>query len=192
MDLAQGIADHAGGVEHIGCAQKAGLLLGFIGRLEQINDCLGNPEVSRRHQDQHAVVEVLESGHFPKGIDLIDTGVGPRVRQHHETGVDQQADAVSHAEIVPYCRRRADLGRNRSNELPEIERGGPSRTSSGYRGRRCRGEARAAATLRCEVLTQRLGGGHAGIAGEAGGIVCEQSAGDLGCAPAARGQLRNT
>ena len=80
----------------------------FVRRLEQVDHRLGDAEITRGHQHQHAVVSVLEGGHFPKGIDLIDAGVGARIRQHHKTGVDQQADAISHGEIVPYCCCRAD------------------------------------------------------------------------------------
>ncbi len=64
-------------------------------------------EIAGRQQHQHAVVRLLKGRHFAKRVDLIDTGVGPRIGQHHEPGVDQQADAVSHGAKF-YLRRRDD------------------------------------------------------------------------------------
>ena len=100
MDLAQRIADHARRIEHVGCARK--MRVGCIGSpsggsCSRLTTAWVMREIARRHQHQHAVVGALEGGHFAKGVDLIDAGVGPRIGQHHEPGVDQQADAVSHA-----------------------------------------------------------------------------------------------
>jgi hypothetical protein len=109
VDVAQGIAHDARGAEHVGGAEDGRGLRGILGRLaKQIDHRLGDREIARRQQHQRAVVQPLERRHLAERIDLIDAGVGPRIGQHHETGVDQQADAVSHgAKFYSSRRNRA-------------------------------------------------------------------------------------
>jgi hypothetical protein len=64
------------------------------GLVQEIHHGLGDGEIAGGQQHQHAIVGALERRHLAEGVDLIDAGVGPRVGQHHEAGVDQQADAV--------------------------------------------------------------------------------------------------
>ena len=98
MNLAQGIAHHARRIEHVRRAKyrAAGSRLRRASRASKLTTAWVIARLPADMQHQHPVVRPLERRHLAEGVDLIDTGVGPRIGQQHEPGVDQQADAVSH------------------------------------------------------------------------------------------------
>jgi EAL domain-containing protein (putative c-di-GMP-specific phosphodiesterase class I) len=104
MHLAQRIAHDACGVEHIVRPKDLGRCVGVLEILvEQVDDRLGDGQVARRQEHQHALVRALEGRHLAERVDLIDTGVSPGIGQQHQPGIDQQADTVGHAKILHHC-----------------------------------------------------------------------------------------
>jgi hypothetical protein len=82
VDLAQGVADDARGVEHVLGAKNACRLVRILGRfVEQIDHGLGDGEIAGGEKHQCAIAGALERGHLAERVDLIDAGVGPRVGQ---------------------------------------------------------------------------------------------------------------
>jgi hypothetical protein len=78
MDFAKGITDDARDAEHVLGGVDAGGLVGVLGLfMQEVHHRLGDGEVARGHEHQHPVVGALEGCHLAKGVDLIDTGVGP-------------------------------------------------------------------------------------------------------------------
>ena len=113
MHFAQRIAHHARGIEHVGALKRRVLSSGC--RRWPRSRLITAWVIARLPADISTSTRsrgVLERGHFAKRIDLIDAGVGSGVRQHHETGVDQHADAVSHggnSTQAPRLRRRTTV-----------------------------------------------------------------------------------
>ncbi|BBU68446.1 hypothetical protein ICHIJ1_23180 [Fluviibacter phosphoraccumulans] len=57
---------------------------------------LGDGQITGRHHHDDAVTRSFDQAHLTKGADLIDTGVGTRVRQKNKAGIEPQGYAISH------------------------------------------------------------------------------------------------
>src|SRR6185295_2837805 len=54
-------------------------------------------EIAGAQQHQHAIVGPLENGHLAKRSDIVHAGIRARIRRQHDSGVQQDADAIRHA-----------------------------------------------------------------------------------------------
>ena len=67
--------------------------------LQNLAHLLRDRQVARREHDHEAVARPLVDHHLAKGADLIQAGVGPRVGQEHQAGIELDAHAIGHAEL---------------------------------------------------------------------------------------------
>ncbi|MNV47799.1 hypothetical protein D3C71_1396760 [compost metagenome] len=100
MHMAHGGAQHAGGVEHaFGIPDRDGLA-GFavfdLFGLQDLAHGLGDRQVSGRQQHHEAVPRFFIDHHLSERADLIEAGVGTRVGQENQPGVEFDGDAIRH------------------------------------------------------------------------------------------------
>ena len=100
MHVANGRAQHAGRVEHaFGVPDGDGLAVRVLLELLHLQDFtyrLGNAQVARRQQHHETIIRLFVNDHLAKGADLVQPGVGARVGEEDEAGVEFDGDAVGH------------------------------------------------------------------------------------------------
>ena len=73
------------------------VFLGGFG--EQLHDRLRQRQVARGEQHQDAFARLLENRHLARGAHMVNTGIGTRVGQEHQSFINAHGHAVSHASI---------------------------------------------------------------------------------------------
>ena len=68
----------------------------FIGVHQMLFDRLADGQIARRQQHHHPVAGFLEHRHLAESADVVHTGVGAAVGQHHQAGVEFDGYAVGH------------------------------------------------------------------------------------------------
>src|SRR6185369_13297230 len=100
IDMPHRVAQHPCGVEHApGVPDGDGLALGALLDLLDLQDLahrLRDAQVARRQQHHEAVTGTLVDDHLAEGADVVHAGVGARIGQEHQPGVEFDADAVGH------------------------------------------------------------------------------------------------
>jgi hypothetical protein len=99
VHVAHGRAQHAGGVEHaLGVPDGDGLAIVVLELLDlqDLAHRLRDAQVAGRQQHHEAVARLLVDDHLAEGADLVQPGVGARVGQEHQSGVEFDGDAVGH------------------------------------------------------------------------------------------------
>ena len=99
MELPDDVAHALRRLKHGGCLhQRLGLAgRGILPTLPQDADHrLADGEISRRGDRHDALVRSGENVELAEGRDVVDTGIGAGVREHHETVAHQDATAISH------------------------------------------------------------------------------------------------
>jgi len=96
------LADELGGTEH---ARHIGQRLearspGPLALLDALNQQayhrLGDGEVARAEHRDDPLARNLHHMHLGEGRDMIDTGIGPCIRQEHQAILQIEADAIGH------------------------------------------------------------------------------------------------
>ena len=64
--------------------------------MQQVHDRLGNREVPRRHQRHDTVAGRFPNRQFSKGGDIVDAGIGARIRQHDKPVIHIETDTIRH------------------------------------------------------------------------------------------------
>jgi hypothetical protein len=107
-------AQHPRGIEHAACVPDADRLAVLVVLelldLQDFTHGLRDRQVAGREQHHEAVVVAFVDDHLAKGADLVQAGVGARVRQEHQSGVQFDGDAISHGREARRGRRRSEGG----------------------------------------------------------------------------------
>ena len=98
-DGADDVPDALGGLKHGRRVHQRFVLAGFgiVVALGQYADHrLADREVPRCRDRHDALLGVLEHVQFAEGRNVVDPGIGPRVREHHQALAYQNSAAISH------------------------------------------------------------------------------------------------
>ena len=99
---AHGFADDGRGVEHrLGVPQREACCVGLKRRAQRRQHCLRQRKVAGGLHDDDALAGPLEPVRLAKRAHLVDAGIGPRVGQKHDAGVEPNPYAVRHGVMVP-------------------------------------------------------------------------------------------
>jgi hypothetical protein len=101
VDPAHRAAEHARGVEQALAVPDRQALFVLAGvdllDLQLLAHRLRDRQVARRQQHHEALTGLLVDHHLAKAGDVIEAGVGARVRQEHEARFEPDADAIGHS-----------------------------------------------------------------------------------------------
>jgi hypothetical protein len=117
LDVSHGVRNETGHVEHRTSGPQVGRPLLRISPLpEHVDDRLRSRKVSGAEQDEHAIARSLEDRHLGERGEVVDRGMGARVRREDDSVVEKNADTISHADslvvaFTTFDRHRVPPGR---------------------------------------------------------------------------------
>jgi hypothetical protein len=99
LHLADGTAHKLRGAEHAGCVFECFKLPGlgvFNTFLQDAEHCLCQGKIARGGQGHGALARHGDNMQLAEGGDVVQPGIGARVRHHHHAVSDQNASAICH------------------------------------------------------------------------------------------------
>ena len=65
------------------------------------DDRLADRQIARRGDRHDALLRILEDMQLAEGRDVVDAGIGPRVREHHQSFAHENSTAIGHCSVLP-------------------------------------------------------------------------------------------
>jgi hypothetical protein len=100
VNMANGRTQHARRIEHAFCVpdrdRVAVLVLLELLDLQDLAHRLRNAQVAGRQQHHEALARLLVNNHLAESADLVQPGIGTRVGQKNQPGIEFDGDTVGH------------------------------------------------------------------------------------------------